>query len=305
LQYEQYRPLRANPDETSQYDPFHPQVVPLLHKWIEEYLDLFGEVRYFHIGADEARQLDFVQQSDHNTQGLTVSQVFMRHINAVSKPLTDRGVTPIIWADMVLHHHAALDELSRDVMIFDWMYDIWRERKRVFIWGDDRGLRSRDQLTPENLKLFGKYLFPNGDAPGVQPETFYSADFLADKGFQVVTCPGSSSYGDNVFSLGHPDARGRGADELERTPAPVGVAARPYRRRRLPGRAPRRFVGRLPGVVRPARVRPERRAVLGGRRPALQGLPVHIHAFAGLQQVLPARAGKPGQGRARQGRSRR
>lgn len=203
LQNEKYHYLRANPDDSTQYDPFHPEIIPLLHAWIAEYLDLFGDVRYFHIGADEARQLDFVQQSDRNTQGLSVSQIFMRHINSVSQPLIERDITPIIWADMVLHHHGAIDELSRDVMLFDWMYDIWRGNGKVFLWGDNRGLRSRDELTPENLELFGKYLFPNGDAPGVEPETFYSADFLADKGFQVVTCPGSSSYGDNVFSPRH------------------------------------------------------------------------------------------------------
>lgn len=203
LQNEKYYHLRAHPDDTTQYDPFHPEIIPLLHAWIAEYLELFGDVRYFHIGADEARQLDFVQQSDRNTQGLSVSQIFMRHINSVSEPLIERDITPIIWADMVLHHHGAIDELSRDVMLFDWMYDIWRGNGKVFLWGENRGLRSRDQLTPENLELFGKYLFPNGDAPGVEPETFYSADFLADKGFEVVTCPGSSSFGDNVFSPRH------------------------------------------------------------------------------------------------------
>lgn len=203
LVHERYAHLKANPEDIRQYDPLHPEVVPLLHRWIEEYLDLFGEVRYFHIGADEARQLDFVAQSARNTEGMSVSQIFMRHVNEVSKPLLDRGVTPIIWADMVLHHHQAIDELSRDVMLFDWMYDIWRGNGKVYIWGDNRGLRTKEELAPENLELFGEYLFPQGDGAGVQPETFYSADFLADKGFSVITCPASSSYGDNVFTPRH------------------------------------------------------------------------------------------------------
>ena len=203
LQHEDYQHMRANPDDIRQYDPLHPEVVPLLNRWIQEYLELFGEVRYFHIGADEARQLDFVAKSGRNTESLSVSQIFMRHVNTVSQPLIDRGITPIIWADMVLHHHEAIDELSREVMLFDWMYDIWRGNGKVYIWGNNRGLRTREQLTPENMELFGKYLFPYGDEPGVEPETFYSADFLADHGFAVVTCPASSSYGDNVFSPRH------------------------------------------------------------------------------------------------------
>jgi glycosyl hydrolase family 20 len=203
LQNDKYKDFRANPDDTTQYNPFHPQIIPLMHDWIGEYLDLFGEVRYFHIGADEARQLDYIQQSQWNTDGLSVSQIFMRHVNDVSTPLIEQGITPIIWADMVLHHYGAIDELSRDVMIFDWMYSVWRGNGKVFIWGDKRGLRTREKLTPENLELFGPYLFPDGDGPGVEPETFYSADYLADKGFAVVTCPASSSYGDNVFSPQH------------------------------------------------------------------------------------------------------
>jgi hypothetical protein len=47
---------------------------------------------------------------------------------------------------------------------------------------------------------FGKFMFPEGDEPGRYPETFYHADYLAAKGFKVVKCPSSSSYGDNAFS---------------------------------------------------------------------------------------------------------
>jgi hypothetical protein len=50
------------------------------------------------------------------------------------------------------------------------------------------------------METFGEYLFPEGDEPGRDPETFYTADFLADRGFQVVTCPSSSSWGDTVFT---------------------------------------------------------------------------------------------------------
>ncbi len=203
LRHEKYAGLRAHPDDTTQYNPLHPAVVLLLHDWIAEYLDLFGEVRYFHIGCDEARRLDHVQQSARNKHDLSVSQIFIQHVNTISEPLIERGATPIIWADMALHHNGAIDELSRDVMLFDWMYDVWRGNGRVYIWGDKRGLRNRNEFTPKDLDLFGKYLFPNGDAPGVDPETFYTADFLADKGFKVVTCPGSSCDGDNVFSPRH------------------------------------------------------------------------------------------------------
>jgi len=83
-------------------------------------------------------------------------------------------------------------------MLFDWMYDIRNGMGKVWVWG--RGWFSRDDLPEDVTAEFGPFLFPNGDEPGREPETFYTADYLAAKGFKVVKCPSSSSYGDNVFS---------------------------------------------------------------------------------------------------------
>ncbi len=83
-------------------------------------------------------------------------------------------------------------------MLFDWIYSVHRGDGKVQVW--DIGLRDRDGIPPETRGVFGKFLFPHGDEPGRDPESFYTADFLADRGFRTVTCPASSSYGDNVFS---------------------------------------------------------------------------------------------------------
>ncbi len=99
---------------------------------------------------------------------------------------------------MVLHRHEAIDSLSREIMLFDWIYSVHRGDGKVQVW--DVGLRDRDGIPPETLSVFGRFLYPHGDEPGRDPETFYTADFLADRGFPTVTCPASSSYGDNVFS---------------------------------------------------------------------------------------------------------
>ena len=42
--------------------------------------------------------------------------------------------------------------------------------------------------------------FPLGDEPGRDPDPFYTADYLAANGFDVVVCPSSSCYGDSVFA---------------------------------------------------------------------------------------------------------
>ncbi len=99
---------------------------------------------------------------------------------------------------MVLHHNEALDRLSRDIMLIDWMYDIRNGMGRFWVWGTE--WVKNDAIPADIMEKFGEYLFPEGDEPGKEPETFYTADFLAAQGFRVATCPSSSSYGDNVFA---------------------------------------------------------------------------------------------------------
>jgi hypothetical protein len=197
LKHPAYKHLAEVSDRIDQYCPRNEHVMPLLHRWIEEYFEVFGDVRYFHLGADEAYTLGHCPSCKAFAERHSLSQLYIDHINYVARPVIARGATPIIWADMVLHHGEALDRLSRDIMLFDWDYGRYYGSCWVTIWG--QGGRRHDTLTREELRRYGSYMYPNGDEPGRQGDPFYTADFLADQGFRVVVCPGSSSYGDNVF----------------------------------------------------------------------------------------------------------
>jgi hypothetical protein len=200
LKHEQYKHLAEANDYIAQYCPRKGELIPFLTKWIEEYLDVFGDVRHFHLGADEAYRLGSCDACREYVDEHSLSQLFIDHINNLSKPLLDRNITPIIWADMILHHNEALDLLSRDIMLFDWQYDRYHGSGRIHIWGEESHKQAKHELSKKTLRKFGKYLFPHGDEDGREPETFYTADFLADNGFQVVTCPTSSCCMDTVFA---------------------------------------------------------------------------------------------------------
>jgi len=201
LKHAQYEHMKETPERLDQYCPRHPEVLPFLKQWIGEYLDLFGEVNYFHIGADEAWALGVCDRCRAFVDEHSLSELYIQHINAVSEPLIARGITPIIWADMVLKHGEALDKLSRNVMLFDWLYDIYPALGKVFVWEGRYGtFYTKDELPPKVRARFDGALFPFGDEPGREPETFYTADYLAQQGFKVVTCPASSSVGDSVFT---------------------------------------------------------------------------------------------------------
>ncbi len=198
LKNERYKALAEVPDRIDQYCPREPEVVTFLLKWVDEYLDVFGPVRYFHLGADEAYTLGECPRCRAFAAEHSLSELYIDHINTMSRPLVEKGIRPAIWGDMVLHHPEALDKLSRKVMIFDWLYDRYEGCGRVQVWG--RGSLAADELDAPTLERFGAFLYPLGDEPGRDPDPFYTADFLAAKGFDVVVCPSSSCYGDSVFA---------------------------------------------------------------------------------------------------------
>ena len=197
LKHERYQHLAEIPGKIDQYCPRNTDLLPFLAEWIEEYLGVFGSVDCFHLGADEAWWMGKCERCKTYVAEHSLSELFIEHVNALSRPLIERGIRPAIWADMVLHHNEALDLLSRDVVLFDWQYAIHRGAGRVHVWGT--GSRYADNVPPEAMERFGRHLFPDGDEPGRDPETFYTADFLAEQGFEVVTCPSASSWGDTVF----------------------------------------------------------------------------------------------------------
>jgi hypothetical protein len=167
LKNKKYEPLKELPDRIDQYCPRNPDVVPFLKKWTNEYLEVFGNVKYFHLGADEAYTLGKCPRCRAYAEEHSLSELFMSHMNAVSQPLIEKGVRPIIWGDMILHHPEALDKLSKKVMIFDWLYDRYYGSGSIHVWGQEN--KGRDDLDAGTLERFGAYLYPFGDEPGRDP----------------------------------------------------------------------------------------------------------------------------------------
>lgn len=201
LRHERYRSLRELPDRVGQYCARNPKVRAFLARWIEEYLDLFGRIRYFHLGADEARMLGRCEKCRTYAEKHSISQLYIDHINAVAQVVADRGVMPGIWADMLLTHPEALDKLSRKILLFDWRYDIYYGMNAVQVWG--RGRFPSDRIPQDVLDVYGRYMFPFGDEPFRQADPFYTADYLVNAGFRVVGCPASSCWEDTVFTPTH------------------------------------------------------------------------------------------------------
>ncbi len=202
LKHEKHYHLSEKPGSLSSYCPRNEKVHQFLTAWISEYLEVFHDAEYFHLGCDEAFKLGKECPScstfilEHSKSELVVT-----HINRLAAILLKRQITPIIWADMVLTHHESINLLSRDIMLFDWRYEIYRGNGKVWGWDEVGGRLYTGETIPENIKkTFMKWLYPLGDELAREPEPFYTADYLKEMGFKVVTCPTASCYQDNVFA---------------------------------------------------------------------------------------------------------
>ena len=182
-----------------QFCALNPDVKVFLGQWIDEYLELFGELKFFHIGADEAGGLGRCDECAAFVEKHSKSELFVDHVNEVAEILISKDIRPAMWADMMLHHNEAIDKLSRKILMFDWQYNIRRDADHVMLW-ELRKHACGPDIPRSILKKYGKYMFPDGNELGRNANIFYSTDYLMDHGFDVVGCPASSCAGDSVWA---------------------------------------------------------------------------------------------------------
>ncbi len=198
LKHEAYRHFAEIPGRVDQYCPLNEKVALFLNKWIDEYLELFGDVRFFHLGADEAWHLGSCDKCKAYAEQYSLSQLYFQHMNKFTKPLLDKGIRPIIWADMALRHPETIDLIDKRIVMCDWMYDIFKGCGTLWNWSL-RHMQKPGELDEDFKRQFGKYIFPAGEGKADDYNIFYTSDYLADLGFDVIGCPASSACGDTVF----------------------------------------------------------------------------------------------------------
>lgn len=109
-----------------------------LHKEVIAELAAFaGDGRYFHIGCDEAYSI----ATCDNCRRHEPHELFARQVNEMTAFLESINRRPIIWGDFLLDRqawqqavaansesnlqtHKALDNISRNVIIADWQYEV-------------------------------------------------------------------------------------------------------------------------------------------------------------------------------------
>jgi len=189
MTHARYHAFREHPDYSDCYCVSKPEVRDFLKTWIEEICDLFGSIRHFHLGGDEAYRFGTCARCAAREP----NDLYAEHLDALSAGLHQRRIRPGIWHDMILSHPGSVGRILPDYLIWDWNYTAGTGPvENVRIWGV--GDVTRKNLTPEQLVQFPEILDANQEL-----NPFYTADFLTNRGYDVVLCSAARSSHDSPF----------------------------------------------------------------------------------------------------------
>lgn len=192
LQNKKYYSFR---EDSSRYDCYctsNGDVKLFMKKWIDEYLEVFGDVKYFHLGGDEAYAFATCNKCKAVADQYGKNKLYADYLNEIAEPLFKKGIRPGIWSDMILSHPVEMEAISNKYLIWDWNYwDGDSIPNQVMVWG--KGRLSKENITQEIHRNFPQIIQANNLNP------FYTSDYLKEKGYDVILCSSSRCYGDAVF----------------------------------------------------------------------------------------------------------
>ena len=113
------------------YCTSEPAVRTFLKKLMDEILELFGPVEYFHLGGDEAYNYGTCPVCS----GKDKCEMFLEHEMELASVLSERGIRPCLWADMFRNHPEILEKADRRFVVWLWNYSYTTE------WKDEDKLR--------------------------------------------------------------------------------------------------------------------------------------------------------------------
>lgn len=196
LRHKKYFSFREDPNRYDCYATCKSEVRKFIKDWIKEYLDLFGNVKYFHLGGDEAYVFATSPGCAAQAKLIGKGKLYAEYMTDIAKPLLDKGIRPSIWNDMIMHYPDDITAIPKSFVIWDWNYwDGDTIPNKVMVW--DKGKRlSKEELSAEDLKNYPEITGKDGNL-----KPFYTADVLKRLGYDVVLSSSSRSHGDAVFAV--------------------------------------------------------------------------------------------------------
>lgn len=106
--------------------PSHPDIKEALTSWIDEVIALHPGIRHIHLGGDEVWQLCACGVCRNRAASHAAGKigVYLEHMTPLLRHVIEKGVTPLIWADMFWpqERQAYAAELPSETILVDWQY---------------------------------------------------------------------------------------------------------------------------------------------------------------------------------------
>ena len=122
LRHDEYADIREENEHRDQMCPTNERSFQVFTELAEEILGFFPEARFMHIGADETRRLGVCPRCREVAGRTSRGSLYINHTNKVCSWLIERGVTPILWDDILCAHPHILRELHEGAWIMYWDY---------------------------------------------------------------------------------------------------------------------------------------------------------------------------------------
>lgn len=119
-----YEHLREVPDNESGLNPLAPGARQLIQDMVDDVLRLMPNVRYFHLGGDEARTFGQNAETKAYIEKHGKGALYLHHVEPILDALNSRSIRPILWHDMMIDWESdALTSLARKCDLMPWGYD--------------------------------------------------------------------------------------------------------------------------------------------------------------------------------------
>jgi hypothetical protein len=122
LRHDEYAAIREEDAHRDQMCPSNPHSFDVFTDLAEEVLSLFPGTTHLHIGADETRRLGECPLCRPLAEREGKGALYLRHINRVCEWLDNRGITPILWDDILCAHPHLMDRLHESAWVMYWDY---------------------------------------------------------------------------------------------------------------------------------------------------------------------------------------
>lgn len=202
----EYAYLREAPELTTHIDATNPESIRFLIKLYDEIIDVMKPAQYFHLGGDETLELGNSKRCASLMRKHGRGGLYLQHMLPLWEHIYQRGLTPIIWADMALTHPEVIAKIPRYVALMDWEYFTMVERpRRILVWGGfGKGNRLlnwselRKQADKPFCRNLMRYAADKQTLRDGSFRAFYCTDALVDKKFKVWAAPTNRCSGDLI-----------------------------------------------------------------------------------------------------------